>query len=171
MKTTDNQIKRASEKIKTRKINRYFLEQNKGLFLNATWPQVDSKWAKAAKVYLNIAFCEKVLNSNWLETLRIKWNPWESLLYLRPTEAFHYHPGYVIRLQKERQTQAKFERKRCPRNQFNIKVIIKKIKIFVCVFLGDIICKSNGAHYCDTVKRKQKIYIKGANLQKSWKLV
>ena len=27
-------------------------------------------------------FKKKVLNSNWLETLRIKWNLWESRLYL-----------------------------------------------------------------------------------------
>ena len=31
MKTTNNQIKKASDKIYTKKINRYFLEQNMGL--------------------------------------------------------------------------------------------------------------------------------------------
>ena len=49
----------------------------------------------------------------------------------RANEVFHY-PGFVIRLQKERQTQAKFARKnmhekRCPHNQLNIKVVTKTI--------------------------------------------
>ena len=41
MKTTNNQIKMASDEFYTKKINRYFLEQIMGLFLNATWQQVD----------------------------------------------------------------------------------------------------------------------------------
>ena len=55
------------------------------------------------------------------------------------TEAFYY-PGYVIRLQKERQTQAKFAkknnaRKRCQPNQLYIMVITKNNKIFRMHFL------------------------------------
>ena len=49
-----------------------------------------------------------------------------------------------------------YARKRCPPNQFNIKQITKKNKSSFASFVGDNICKSNGAHYCDTVKRKQK---------------
>ena len=46
-----------------------------GLFLLATRQQ----WQKFVKTLL---FLKKEINSNWLETLRIKWNLWESLLYL-----------------------------------------------------------------------------------------
>ena len=82
---------------------------------------------------------------------------------LKATEAFHY-PGYVIRLQKERQIQTKtkicsknYTRKQCPPNQLNIKLITKNNKNRSLPFCaGDNICKSNDAHYCDAVKRKQK---------------
>ena len=50
-----------------------------------------------------------------------------------------------------------YARKRCPPNQLNIKLITKNNKNLSLHFLkNDNICKSNGAHYCDTVKRKQK---------------
>ena len=44
----------------------------------------------------------------------------------------------------------------------HIKLITKsKKKSLVALFAGDNICKSNDAHYCDTVKRKQKPTKKG----------
>ena len=46
--------------------------------------------------------------------------------------------------------------KRCPPNHLNIKLITKNNKIFVCFFAINNIGVSNDAHYCDTVKRKQK---------------
>ena len=78
------------------------------------------------------------------------------------TEAFHY-PGYVIRLHKERQIQAEgknLHEKLCTKtispNQLNIELNTKNKKSSFAFFAVDNICKSNDAHYCDNMKRKQK---------------
>ena len=57
-----------------------------------------------------------------------------SITQKRANEAFHY-PEYFIRLQKERQTQAKFARKRCPLNQLYIKITTKINKNICLHFL------------------------------------
>ena len=165
----------ASDKINTRKINRYFLEQNMGLFFNATWQH----WAKAAKFYWNIAFLIKELNSNWLETLRIEWNHWVSPLYINRERlkpfiiwdmSYDYNKNDKYR-QKRKICRKNSARKGCPLNQLDIKLITKnKKKYSFAFFAGDNICKSIDAHYCDTVNRKQTNK-KGANLQKSRKLI
>ena len=98
------------------------------------------------------------MNSNWLETLRIKLNPWESFLYLNREQlrAFFIQDMSYNHKQKRR-IQAKFARKRCPPNQLNTKVYTENNKkSSFAIFLGNNICKSNDPHYCNTVKRKQK---------------
>ena len=56
-------------------------------------------------------------------------------------------------------------------NQLNIKLITKKQeKSLFAFFEGNNICKSNEAPYCDTLQRKKPTK-KGANMQKSRKLV
>ena len=70
---------------------------------------------------------------------------------------------------KERQIYAKtknLHEKLCTKtmspNQLNIKLINKNNKKFrFAFFTVDNICKSNDAHYCDIVKRKQKPTKKG----------
>ena len=59
--------------------------------------------------------------------------------------------------QKRKICAKNYARKRCPPNQLNIKLITKNNKKSSFEFFaGDNNCKSNDAHYCDTVKRKQK---------------
>ena len=70
--------------------------------------------------------------------------------------------------QKRKICTKNFARKRCPPNQLNFKLITKNNKN--PIFAGDSICKSNDAHYCDTLKRNQKS-TKRADMQKSRKLV
>ena len=123
-----------------RRLNGTFWNKIRGLFLNATWQQVDSKWATTANIYLTIAFCKKVLNSNWLETLRIKWNHWESLFYLnrerlRPFIIQDMSYDYK-KNDKHRQI---LHEKLCtkamspPINSI-LRWSLKKIKILVCIF-------------------------------------
>ena len=75
------------------------------------------------------------LNSNWLETLRFKWNHWESLLYLnrerlRPSIIQDMSNDY--KMNKYRQAgnicTKNFARKRCHLNQLNNKLITKNNK-------------------------------------------
>ena len=49
-----------------------------------------------------------------------------------------------------------YARKRCPPNQLNIKLITKNKKTPFAFFKSKKFCKSNDAHYCDTVRREQK---------------
>ena len=104
------------------------------------------------------------MNSNWLETLLAKWNHWESLLYLnrerlRPfiiqDMPYDYKKNDKYR-QKQKICTKNYTRKRCPPNQLKIRLITINKKNFICIFASDSICKSNDAHFCDTVKRKQK---------------
>ena len=142
-----------------------FLEQNMGLFLNATWQQVDCKWAKGARLIKTLLFLKKQkLNWNWLETLRIKWNHWESLLCLirerlRPFIIQDMSYDYK-KNDKYRQKTKKMHDKLCTKTMSPIMQILgwspKTIKIFVCIFASENICKSCDAHFCDTLKRKQK---------------
>ena len=91
-----------------------------------------------------------------------------SIPQYRVTEAFHY-PGYVIRIQKERQIRAKtknLHEKLCTKtmspNQLNFKLITKSNKkmLFAFFTVGNI-CKSNDAHYCDTVKENKNLQKRG----------
>ena len=70
--------------------------------------------------------------------------------------------------QKEKMLAKKFKRKRCPR-QLNLKLLSRNnltIKHFGLLILND----QKTAHFCDTVKKKQKNYKKG-NIPKITKFV
>ena len=88
---------------------------------------------KKEKFIKTLLFLRRELNSNWLETLRIKWNNWESLLYLnrerlRPfiiqDMSYDYKKNDKYR-QKLNFCTKNYARKRCPPNQLNINVITK----------------------------------------------
>ena len=122
-----------SDKIYTQKINRHFYGKKYGNFpkwdLATSWLEM----SKRGKVYQNIAFLKKELNSNWLETLGIKWNRWEGILHLN-TEWLR---PFIIQdmsydckkndkyRQKLKICTKNYAQKRCPPNQLNIKLITK----------------------------------------------
>ena len=93
---------------------KFILRRLTGTFWNKIWDfssmRLGKCWlemSKSGRSLLKHCFFKKVLNMNGLETLRNKWNLREFfILQERRIEVFHY-PGYVIRLQKERQIQAK----------------------------------------------------------------
>ena len=128
--------------------------------LNATLQQVDKKWAKEQSL-IKRCFFWKHLMSNWTETICIKWSPWEILLYLRKERLrFFLIQEISSDYKKNNKKQAKkilakkFTRKRCPR-QLNIKFLTRNnltIKHFGLLILND----QKTAHFCDTVKKKQK---------------
>ena len=65
MKTTNNQIKMASDKVYTQKINRKFFGTKYGTFSQCDMATSRLEMSKRRKVYKNIAFFEKQeLNSN-----------------------------------------------------------------------------------------------------------
>ena len=108
MKTTSNQIKMASDKNYTKKINRYFLDKLWDFFSmrlgnkSARNEQKQQKFIKTLLLLKKRNKFELIRNStHQMKSLRESFIPQK-----RVTEAFNC-PGYVIRIQKERQIQAK----------------------------------------------------------------
>ena len=69
---------------------KFILKRLTGFFWNKIWEfssmrlgnkltRNGQNWQKFNETLL---FLKKLLNSNWLKTLRIKWNHWESFLYV-----------------------------------------------------------------------------------------
>ena len=122
----------ASDKIYTRKNNRHFFETTYGTFSHCN---LAIEMSKRGKVFLKkwlFFFKKKRIKFELIRNIthQIKSLRESFILQKIATEAFHY-PGYVIRLQKERQLQAKtknYARKRCPLNQLNINLVTKNNK-------------------------------------------
>ena len=121
---------------------------------------------------LKHCFFKKELSSNWLETLRIKWNNWESFLYLnrgRLSPLIIQDMPYNYKKNDKYRQKRKICTKTMSPNKLNIKLTTKNNKnLRLLFFASDNICKSNYAHYCDTVKRKQKPTKKGQIYKNHW---
>ena len=126
--------------------------------------------SKVAKFKKTLLFLKKELNSNWLETLRIKWNHWESLLYLnrewlRPfiIQDMSYDYKKIDKYsQKLKICTKSCARKLCPPNQLNIKLITKNKKNLGLHFIKVTTFVFQITHIIEILwKKKQKPTTKG----------
>ena len=168
-----------SNKIYTQKINRHFFGTKYGTFhrwdLAKSWLEM----SKMGKFYCNIAFLKKELNWNWLEKLRVIWNHWESPLYLnrerlRPfiiqDRSYDYEKSDKYR-QKLKICTKNYARKRCPLNQLDINVITKNNKKLRLDCLKATTFANQMTPIFVILWKENKNLQKGANMQKSRKLV
>ena len=135
--------------------------------------------SKSGKSLLKHCFLKKELSSNWLETLRIKWNHWDSLLCLnrerlRPflIQDMSYNNKKNAKYRQKRKICKKYyTRKRCSPNQVKIKLITKKIKHLCLLFLQVTTIVSQMTRIIAILRNENKNLQKKANSQKSRKLV
>ena len=136
-----------------------------GTFLQCDLATSRLEMSKSSKSLLKHCFFKKRINfelirniTHQMKSLRAFYTSIESDWGHLLSRICHKNTKRTTNTGKKRKICTKnYERKRCPPNQLNIKLITKNNKnLFFAFFADDAICKSNDAHYCNTVKRKQK---------------